>query len=517
MREEDETEGIIPNSQMARPGGIMDLMNDEHLTIAQVAPLIQKRKISPVELTDALLARIQRFQPALNAFITITGDLAREQARKAEKEIVKGEYRGALHGIPISLKDLFYTAGIRTTAGSKILRNFVPTENAAVVDRLLSAGAVLLGKTNLHEFAYGCTNINPHYGPVRNPWDPSRVPGGSSGGSAVSVCAGLSLASLGTDTGGSIRIPAAACGVVGLKPSYGLVPLHGVIPLAFSLDHAGPICRCVEDAAILLGVIAGYDPRDHSSLQAEVRVSLRNREKGIRGLRVGVPKQYFYDRLQNDVRRALLAAHRVFEKLGAQVRPVDLKDMNETASLAGEITVAEATSYHWDWLQKRPGDYGPDVRTRMKQGEKQLTLTYLQAQKKRQAYADTFRKALETVDLLAVPTLPVVAPPIDAEEVRMGRFTENVRTALLRFTRPGNLTGLPAISIPCGFSSENLPIGLQLIGRFLEEETVLQAAHAYEQATAWHTLFPSEQNSFQAALPAEPPKAVRSPGRRVPL
>jgi aspartyl-tRNA(Asn)/glutamyl-tRNA(Gln) amidotransferase subunit A len=244
---------------------IMDFGNNSDLTIVHLARLIRRRALSPVELTRALLDRIDRFGPRLNAFITVTADLAMAQARRAEKEITRGTYRGALHGIPICLKDLFYTCDVRTTAGSKILRNFVPTENAAVVDRLFAAGAILLGKTNLHEFAYGATNINPHFGPVRNSWAAERISGGSSGGSAAAVTSGLAIASLGTDTGGSIRIPAAACGCVGLKPTHGRVSVHGVIPLAPSLDHVGPICRCVEDAAIVLDAIAGEGPLDPQS------------------------------------------------------------------------------------------------------------------------------------------------------------------------------------------------------------------------------------------------------------
>ncbi len=483
----------------------MRIHNDAHLTITKIAPLLRRREISPVELTEAFLKRIAGLQPTINAFITVTADLARQQARQAEKEIRRGNYRGPLHGIPISLKDLYYTAGIRTTAGSKILRNFIPKENGTVVNRLLQAGAVILGKTNLHEFAYGATNVNPHYGPVHNPWDVNRVPGGSSGGTAAAVSAGLGLASLGTDTGGSIRVPASACGIVGLKPSQGLVSLHGVVPLSFSLDHGGPLCRSVEDAAILLNGIAGFDSRDPQSLDLKFRISRKALRKGIRRLRVGVPKQYFFDRLQNDVRRQVTAALETLESLGARLQEVSLGSMNETAFLAGEITVAEAISYHSQWLHERAQDYGQDVRDRMEQGAQQLTQTYFLAQKGRQIYTEYFRTALETVEVLAVPTLPIVPPRIGEQEVNVGRSTENIRSALLRFTRPGNLTGFPAVSIPCGFSSENLPVGLQLMGRFLEDEMVLRVAYAYEQATPWHTRFPDDE-----ALARSSPSAIIS-------
>jgi aspartyl-tRNA(Asn)/glutamyl-tRNA(Gln) amidotransferase subunit A len=465
----------------------MKIINDENLTIAKVAQLIRKRQLSPVELTKAFLARIEQLQPALNAFITVTPDLALKQARQAEREIAKKRYRGLLHGIPITLKDLFYTAGIRTTAGSRILRNFVPTENAIVVDRMREAGTILLGKTNLHEFAFGATNINPHYGAVHNPWDLSRVSGGSSGGSAAAVSAGLCLASLGTDTGGSIRLPAAACGIVGLKPTLGLVPTDGVIPLSFTHDHVGPLCRCVEDAALMLGVLAG--PHGPGPFR------LPRNGKGIRGLRVGVPKNYFFDRLQREVRLRVLAAHTAMEEMGAKIQEVKLQGIQETANLVADILFPEATAFHWKWLSKRPQDYGEDLRTRMQGRMSQTAVTYLHALQKRQQYVESFKKVMESVDVLAVPTVAIVAPRIDEKEVKIGRSKEIVRAALLRLTFPGNLSGLPAISVPCGFSREKMPIGLQLIGRPFDEATLLRVALAYEQSTPWHKMFPPEVNA----------------------
>jgi aspartyl-tRNA(Asn)/glutamyl-tRNA(Gln) amidotransferase subunit A len=470
----------------------MNLLNDENLTISKIAPLLRKKQISPVELTEFFLERIGRLQPALNAFITVTDDLARKQAREAEREIRKGRYRGPLHGIPISLKDLFCTAGIRTTAGSKILRNFIPQENAFVVDRLLAGGAVLLGKTNLHEFAYGVTNNNPHYGPVHNPWDPSRVPGGSSGGSAAAVSAALGIASLGTDTGGSIRIPSAACGVVGLKPTRGLVSLHGVIPLAFSLDHVGPICRCVEDTAMMLEAIASPAGRNSTHWPQIGRVFSRPLRQGAKGIRVGIPKQYFFDRLHKNVRGYVLTACAILYQQGAELREVEFKGMKEAAPLVGVITVGEALSYHWKWLRSRARDYGADVRERMEANRNQRTVEYLQAQEKRRMYTQAFVKAFESVDVVAAPTLPVLPPFIGQKEVSWGRTQEDVRAALLRMTRPGNLTGLPAISLPCGYTADNLPVGLQLFGRHYDEATLLRVAYAYQQATPWHRMFPPD-------------------------
>jgi len=468
----------------------MTLANNDALTIARLAPLIRRKKLSPVELFEFVLDRIETFGPGLNAFITVTADRAFAQAQQAEKEIAKGHYRSPLHGIPISLKDLFYTAGIPTTAGSKILRDFVPVENAAVVDRLRDAGAVLVGKTNLHEFAFGATNVNPHYGPARNPWDPSRVSGGSSGGSAITVVAGLAVASLGTDTGGSIRIPAAACGCVGLKPSYGRVPMHGVVPLARSLDHVGPLCRCVEDSAIMLGMIAGADPRDATSWGNPDTAFSKEVRRGMQGIRIGIPRQFFFERLQSQVRRAVLAAVAVLEENGAEIHEVTLKGMEETADLAAWITVAEALTFHWTWLEKRPQDYGDDLRTRLEGSKYMTAAAYVQAQERRRAYADRLIQALKSVDLLVAPSLPVTAPRIGENEVKIGRTREDTRLALLRLTRPGNLAGLPAISVPCGFSSDGLPVGLQIIGGPREESTVLRVAYHYEQATSWHRAFP---------------------------
>jgi len=470
----------------------MDLGNDSNLTIVSLARRIRRRALSPVELTRALLERIERLGPRLNAFITVTADLAIAQARRAEKEIGRGVYRGALHGIPICLKDLFYTRDVRTTAGSKILRNFVPTENAEAVDRLFSAGAILLGKTNLHEFAYGATNVNPHFGPVCNPWATERISGGSSGGSAAAVTAGLAVASLGTDTGGSIRIPSAACGCVGLKPTHGRVSVDGVIPLAPSLDHVGPICRCVEDAALVLNVIAGQGPFDPHEPGPHALKSALNLRRGLRGLRIGVPKQYFFDHLQPGVRRQVTAAIAVLEQGGAEIREVGLKLMRATTQLASEITVAEALVYHWKWLRKWADSYGSDLRLRLREGMDMSALTYLQAQESRRAYTREFETALQSVDILAAPTLPIAAPLITENETDVGRHRENVRLALLRLTRPANLSGLPAITVPCGFTSGGLPVGLQLIGRSMDENLVLRAAYAYEQLTPWHEAFPPD-------------------------
>jgi aspartyl-tRNA(Asn)/glutamyl-tRNA(Gln) amidotransferase subunit A len=460
--------------------------NDCSLTIQALAPLIRKKKLSPVELTHFLLERITHLQPSINAYITVTAENALKQARRAEKEIAKGCYRGVLHGIPLSLKDLFYISKIRTTAGSRALRKFVPKKNAAVVDRLLRAGCIVLGKTNLHEFAFGATNVNPHYGAVRNPWDTSLISGGSSGGSAASVISAQAIASLGTDTGGSIRIPSAACGCVGLKPTYGCIPMNGVIPLSPTLDHIGPLCRCVTDAAFLFHAMTeSVYFTNPSQIIAELR-------KEIKSFRIGMPRQYFFSRIQPEVRRAILTAAKLFERLGARICEVDLQGMEETGRLAAEITGAEAFAYHRRQLERRPQDYGEDVRLRLEQYKEMTAADYIQDLQEARAYAERFERALKSVPLLLAPTLPIVAPSLVQKEVVFGKSHEDVRSALLRLTRPGNLSGLPAISIPCGFSSEGLPIGLQLIAGRHDEMSLLRAAYAYENATPWHRQFPPE-------------------------
>jgi aspartyl-tRNA(Asn)/glutamyl-tRNA(Gln) amidotransferase subunit A len=462
--------------------------NNDELTISKLAPLIRLRKVSPVELTNFLLKRIDRMQPFINAYITVTSEIAISQAKQAEKEIIKGKYRGVLHGIPISVKDLFGTSGVRTTAGSQILKRYIPKENAVAVDRLLESGCILLGKTNLHEFAYGATNVNPHYGPVRNPWSFAHMSGGSSGGSAASVVSAQAIASLGTDTGGSIRIPAAACGCVGLKPTYGRVSMKGVIPLAASLDHSGPLSRCIMDAALIFEAIAGRDPWAPYS----GKMALSTIRKSIRGLRIGIPKQYFFSHLQPDVRQALSAALAIFEQLRADICEVSLKGMGSTAPLAADITAGEALAYHAKWLKQKPQKYGEDVRSRLEQSMNMSALTYIQAQRKRAEYAEMMDQALNSVHLLLTPTLPVTAPRIDQKYVQIGNMQEDVRPVLLSLTRPANLSGLPAVSLPCGFSSKGLPIGLQLIGRRYDELTILRAGYAYESATSWHNRFPPD-------------------------
>ena len=462
-------------------------------SIEKMAALLSRRKISPVELAELALRRIERAQPKLNAFITVTAERALADARRAEREILGGRYRGPLHGLPIALKDNIATRGVLTTAGSKILREWIPEEDATVARRLSRAGAVLLGKTNLHEFAYGVTTDNPHYGAAHNPWSLERIPGGSSGGSGAALGAGLCFGSVGTDTGGSIRIPAALCGVVGLKPTYGRVSCFGVVPLARSLDHAGPLARSVRDAALLLQAIAGHDSRDPASARAPVPEYLGGgRRKRIR-VSLGVERGYFFDRLDDEIRRALEAATKEFARLGATMEEITLPSLAASERPSSAIAFAEALAYHEGagYFPARAAEYGDDVRARLAAGREVRAADYLRAfDARRQAIAE-FETAFERVDAILAPTVPAAAPRIGETSVEFGSEQETVRAAMLRLNRPANFTGLPAISLPCGFTRSGLPIGLQLIGPAWQEERLLEIALCYEQATPWHTRHPS--------------------------
>jgi len=455
-------------------------------SIEEIARLFRKRKLSPVELTELILARIDQLNPKLNAYITVTADLALTQAQKAEAEILaprggKGyRDRGPLHGIPISLKDNICTAGVRTTAGSKILKDFIPKEDAAVVAQLKHAGAVILGKTNMHEFAYGVTNNNPHYGPVRNPWDLARIPGGSSGGSAAAVAAGLCYGSIGTDTGGSIRIPASLCGIVGLKPTLGRVSVEGVIPLSPKLDCVGPLARTVHDAALLLEPLL---PR------AKGEPSPRALEKSSakpRKFTLGIPKEFFLDVVSHDVYAVFEEALRILKKQRATFKEISLSLLKETEDAGNQIAWPEATHYHQraGWFPSHAADYGDDVLSRLEMGTKVSATAYLSALELRETFIQQFHLALEDagVDALAVPTTPIAAPLIGQESLRLAGQDYATRALLLLANRPANLAGVPAISVPCGFTPAGLPVGLQLIGAVTDEHLLLQIAHAFECA-----------------------------------
>ena len=458
-------------------------MSDARLpfeTITTLAPRLRKKEISPVELTDAVLDRIAAVDPKVKAYITVMRDDARANAKVAESSIAAGNYLGPLHGIPVSLKDLYYTRGVKTTGGSKILADFMPDYDAAVVERLKRAGAIIVGKTNTHEFA-----MNTWTPPTRNPWDLERIPGGSSGGSGAALAAGECIASTGTDTGGSIRIPASFCGVVGLKPTFGRVSRHGVIPLAWTADHAGPLTRSVEDAAIMLRVMAGYDPRDPSTVNVPVPNYARVLNGDIKGLRVGMPTNYFFDGLDKEVEETVRKAIRELERLGASVQDVSFPQIGSITIVHACIVLTEAATYHEKWMRTRPDDYAPDVRFSLEWGKLFMGIDYVQAQRVREQIRQDFAAALSLVDVIAAPTVPIAASKVGEDPVTIGTTKELVISATIRLSRPSNHTGLPAISVPCGFTAGGLPIGLQLIGRAFDEATVLRVAHAYEKASPW--------------------------------
>jgi aspartyl-tRNA(Asn)/glutamyl-tRNA(Gln) amidotransferase subunit A len=448
----------------------------ELLTVVEARDRIAGGELAPGDLRDALLERIERLDGRLNCFLLV----CRDATPSAD---------GPLRGVPIAVKDNLETAGVRSTGGSRILADYVPTEDAPAWGRLRAAGAVLQGKTQLHEFGMGPTSINPHHGPSRNPWDLDRVPGGSSGGSAAAVAAGLALAALGTDAGGSVRIPAALCGVVGLKQTHGLVPVRGGIGFGNpTVDHVGPLARSVEDCALLLSAMVGHDPRDPTSVPAPrpadylAAARAGAAEPSLRGLRVGLPSEHYFEELDRGVEAAVRAAIRQLGELGAEIVDVALPD--HAALMAGCSGLgAEALVYHRGWLRERPDDYGDDVQARLLAAQFVSATDYAAGLRARRLLGERYAAALAGVDLIAAPTVPVPAPPIE------GSRDTFAAQLLSRNTRPANLTGLPAISVPCGFA-EGVPVGLQLLGRAFAEETVLRAAAAYEATTDWRTQVP---------------------------
>jgi aspartyl-tRNA(Asn)/glutamyl-tRNA(Gln) amidotransferase subunit A len=467
------------------------------LTIGQVAPLLSKRTLSPRELLESLLCHIQEHDSSINAFITIDVDGARRAAARAESEILHGRYRGPLHGIPVAIKDNIWTAGLRTTAGSKILADFVPVEDATVVRRLRRAGAVIVGKTNMSEFAYGATNNNQHYGATHNPWNLERTTGGSSGGSAAAVAAGFAFAALGTDTGGSIRIPSALCGVVGLKPTFGRVSCYGTMPLVPAYDHVGPIARSTTDVALVLEAIAGRDPRDSTTASIPVPEFARQLRSRNHHVQLGRPREYYFDHLSSDVASSLEHVMRTFEQAGARIREVRMPDHQQAADDCTAFASAEATMVHRrvGYFPEREREYGDDVLHRLKVGANVRAVDYAAASEARRVLQAEFDGALADVDVILAPTVPMGATVIGQKTVIIGGQEEAVRSALIRLNRPANITGLPSLTLPCGFTSEGLPVGLQLIGRAFGEAQLLQIARLYEQSSHQKNVPPAALHS----------------------
>ncbi len=454
-------------------------------TILEISDRLRRREISPVELTWDCLQRVESLNPRLNAFITVTADSALSQARTAETEIQRGVWRGPLHGIPLGLKDLIDTAGIRTTAASALFKDRIPQADAEVVRKLKAAGAVLLGKQNLHELAYGGSSIISYYGAVHNPWNTAYITGGSSGGSAAAVSAGMCYGAIGTDTAGSVREPAALCSLVGLKPTFGRVSTTGVIPLSASLDHIGPIARTVSDAAVIFEAIAGFDANDVYSVDKPVDDYVAALHDETRTWKVGVPRKFFYEELDSEVASAVEDALGVLKTKVAEIREIELDVPTDRT-----LQLAESYAHYAELMKTRAELLNPATAARLRAGENIAADEVVRLQRELAATRRNVSGVFESIDLLVTPTTPIPAAEI-AELQQNPDLLRPRELSWLRNTRPFNVWGLPAISVPCGFTSSGLPIGMQIAGPHLGESKVLALAHAYEQATEWHKRRPN--------------------------
>jgi aspartyl-tRNA(Asn)/glutamyl-tRNA(Gln) amidotransferase subunit A len=460
----------------------MDVMDNlSSLTVSTALENLQEQKISTKDLIEACFRQIERLNPQLCAFITV---ITPQDAIKAQMLGINTSASKSLRGIPVALKDLFDTAGILTTAGSKFFAENIPQEDAFVVEKLKQAGAIIMGKTNTHEIALGVTGNNPHYGTARNPWDPTRIPGGSSAGSAIAVATGMALGALGTDTGGSIRIPASLCGIVGFKPTFGRVSLRGVFPLSWNLDHVGPLTKSVRDAALILQIISVYDPIDPASIKMLTGDYLGHLVDDVKGRKIALGVGDFIEKAEPDVLSVVQQAAKVFESLGCKVTEVEVDWMRDAALANKTMTQSDGTAVHRDRLREHPEMFGDDIRRRLQDGANTSSTEYILARRTQAEVKKRCEQFFETYDFLLVPTTPIPAPTVEGHDAveQAGRLT--------RFTAPFNLTGLPALSLPCGFTKEGLPIGLQIVSRAWGDAKVLNVGHAYEQATERHTHFP---------------------------
>ncbi|MFC8277072.1 amidase [Streptomyces sp. NPDC057271] len=453
-------------------------MEPYEASLAEAAASIAAGELSPRELTESVLKRIHEVDPRICAYVRVTEETARLAAAQAEQEIGSGTYRGPLHGIPMALKDVIDTKGVPTESGSQVRAGRVPTEDSAVAARLRAAGAVLLGKTHTYEFAYGLDTPQ-----TRNPWAPDRIVGGSSGGSAAAVAVGAATFALGTDTGGSIRVPSALTGVVGMKPTYGLISRCGTTPLSWSLDHLGPVTRTVEDAGLVIRALAGHDPRDTASVRQLPRDWPGRPAGGLGEIRLGVPENYYFRRVRPEVESAVRAAVQTLADLGVRLVDVHIPMTEYVQAVQWAIMMPEASCYHRPDLQSRAHLYGADVRLLLEAGELVPATDYVRAQRARTLMREAWARLFRRVDVIAAPSLPLAAVPVGCQEVNWADGTsESVTDALLRFSAPANITGVPSISLPVGSDHDGLPIGMQLMGRPLSEGTLLQVAEAYEAA-----------------------------------
>lgn len=449
-------------------------------SVEELAPLIEKKELSPVELTQAILDHADATEGKVNAYMEIYHEDAIKDAKKAEEEIANGNYRGMYHGIPMGIKDNIYFKDKVTTMSSKIHKDFVSDYDATVVKKLRDAGVIFTGKVSMHEYAWGITNNNPHYGPVRNPWNLEKIPGGSSGGSGAAVAVGSSVASLGTDTAGSIRIPSSANGIVGLKQTFGRVSKYGVYPLAWSLDHVGPMTKTVKDAAGLLQIIAGFDPNDPTTVDVPVDDYLGKITGDVKGLVIGVEEDYYFKEVDSGIEKLVRAGIQKLVDLGAEVREVKIPTLKYAEWAELVTSLSEASTIHHSDMLTRPDDFGHDIRMLFELGEIPSAVDYLQAQQVRRQLKHDFKKAFEQVDILAMPTLPILPNDIGDDYAEINGKKVDLIDNIIRFMGPGNLTGLPALSVPCGFS-QGLPVGMQLMGPAFGEAKILNAGYAFER------------------------------------
>lgn len=454
----------------------------------KLSTMIKEKEVSPVEIASQLLDLIEEVDPVINSFITIDREDVLAQAKKAGEEITAGLYKGPLHGVAIGLKDLINTKNLITTMGSEIHQNYVPKSNATVVEKLKEAGAIIVGKLNTHQFAYGPTGDRSYYGPSRNPHDPQKMTGGSSSGSAASVAACLCFGSLGTDTGGSVRVPASFCGVVGMKPTYGLISKNGVFPLSPTLDHVGPLTRTVTDNAILLNSLAGYDPNDPTSLQREEEDFSRLIGKGIEGMTIGLPTTFYFEDMNEEVKQIINNTIEILQELGAVIKPVVLPNMEKFTEAHRHILRSEAYAVHEQHLRDYPDKWDEEVKERLLTALETKGYEYVQALQIRQLAKDEFNKVLEEVDVIFTPTVPILPPKINERHVDIEKYAgQHIRWSIVKLTAPTNLNGFPSLSIPCGFSSDEMPVGVQFIGREFDEAELYRIGHALEQKLSINT------------------------------